>query len=101
VSTGDVDVAITVRFIGSLRASAGKNRLTLQFEKGASLREVISRIVDDRPKLKRALIDPELNDPRTNSLILVNGKEIGVLEGLETKLEDGDELTLISVVHGG
>jgi molybdopterin synthase sulfur carrier subunit len=94
-------VAITVRFVGSLRASAGKNKLALQFDKRSSLREVIARIVDDRPELKRALIDPDLNDLRTNSLILVNGKEIGVLEGLDTKLEDGDELTLIPVVHGG
>jgi molybdopterin converting factor small subunit len=94
-------LAITVRFVGSLRASAGKSRLTLHFEKSACLREVITRIVDDRPRLKRALIDPELNDPRTNSLILVNGKEIGVLQGLDTMLEDGDELTLIPVVHGG
>ena len=94
-------MAITVRFIGSLRASVGKSKLTLQFDERASLREVIMRIVDDKPKLKRALIDSELNDPGTNSLILVNGKEIGVLQGLDTMLEDGDELTLISVVHGG
>jgi molybdopterin synthase sulfur carrier subunit len=84
-----------------LRASAGKSKLTLQFDKSTSIRDVITKIVDEKPKLKRALIDPELNDPRTNSLILVNGKEIGILEGLDTKLEDGDELTLIPVVHGG
>jgi molybdopterin converting factor small subunit len=94
-------MAITVRFIGSLRASAGSSRLTLHLDKRASLREVITKIVDDKPRLKRALIDPELNDPRANSLILVNGKEMGVLQGLDTMLEDGDELTLIPVVHGG
>jgi molybdopterin synthase sulfur carrier subunit len=94
-------MAITVRFIGSLRDSTGKNKLSLQFDENASPRQVITKIVDDQPDLKRALIDPELNDPRMNLLILVNGKEIGVLEGLDTKLEDGDELTLIPVVHGG
>jgi molybdopterin converting factor small subunit len=94
-------VAITVRFVGSLRASAGKSWLTLHLDKRVSLREVITKIVDDKPRLKRVLIDPELNDARTNSLILVNGKEMGVLQGLDTMLEDGDELTLIPVVHGG
>jgi molybdopterin converting factor small subunit len=94
-------MAITVRFVGSLRAFVRKSKLTLQLDESASIRELIVRIVADQPKLKRALIDPELDDPRTNSLILVNGKEIGVLEGLDTKLENGDELTLISVVHGG
>lgn len=73
----------------------------LEFDRTVSLREVVTRIIEEQPKLKQALIDPELNDPRTNVLILVNGKEIGVLEGLDTELKDGDELTLIPVVHGG
>lgn len=94
-------MALTVRFIGSLRASADKSKLTLELGKTVSLREVIKKIVEEQPKLKRALIDPELDDPRTNSIILVNGKEINVLDGLDTKLKDGDELILIPVVHGG
>ena len=94
-------MSITVRFIGSLRASASRSRFTLELEKTISLREVITRIVEEQPKLKRVLIDPELDDPRTNALILVNGKEISVLQGLNTKIKDGDELVLIPVVHGG
>jgi len=34
-------------------------------------------------------------------LILVNDREIGVLNSLETKLNDGDEVVLVPVVHGG
>ena len=53
------------------------------------------------PELKRSLIDPHLEDPRPNALIIVNGREIGVLAGLETKLKDGDEVVFIPVIHGG
>jgi molybdopterin synthase sulfur carrier subunit len=94
-------VIVTVRFIGSLRAFAKKSKITLEFPKTVLVREIITRIVEEQPRLKRALIDPELDDPRTNSLILVNGKEISVLEGLNTKLKDGDEVILVPVVHGG
>lgn len=94
-------MVITVRFIGSLRASSKKSKLSLYFENAVSLREIVNKLIEGQPKLKRALIDPELDDPRTNVLMLVNGKEIGVLKGLETKLKDGDELVLIPVVHGG
>ena len=94
-------MVITIRFIGSLRASSKKNKLSLDFENAVSLREVVNKLIEEQPKLRRALIDSELDDPRTNVLMLVNGKEIGVLNGLETKLKDGDELVLIPVVHGG
>jgi molybdopterin synthase sulfur carrier subunit len=94
-------MVITIRFIGSLRASSKKSKLSLNFENAVSLREVVNKLIEEQPKLRRALIDSELDDPRTNVLMLVNGKEIGVLKGLETKLKDGDELVLVPVVHGG
>ncbi len=94
-------MVLTVRFIGSLRATAKKTELTLRIEKTIPLREVIEKIVKEQPQLKRALIDPELDDPRTNVLLLVNGKDSGVLDGLDTMLKDEDELVIIPVVHGG
>lgn len=94
-------MAVTVRLIGSLRASIGKSTFKLKLEKAVSLRKIVTKIVEKEPKLKRVLIDPELDDPRTNALMLVNGREISVLQGLDTKLRDGDELILIPVVHGG
>lgn len=94
-------MAVTVRLIGSLRASTGKSTFKLKLEKAVSLRKIMTKIVEEEPKLKRVLIDPELDDPRTNALMLVNGREISVLQGLDTKLQDGDELILIPVVHGG
>ncbi len=53
------------------------------------------------PALKHTFSDQELNDSRSNSLILINGKEISILKGLETKLCDGDEIVFVPVVHGG
>ncbi len=94
-------MTITVRFIGAFRGVSGKSKIILTFEKSVSLRETVKRIVEKTPKLKRILIDPELEDPRPNTLILVNGKEISVLNGLETLLKDGDEIVFVPVIHGG
>lgn len=94
-------MVLTVRFIGSLRASSKKAELRLKLEKTISLKKVIAKIVEEQPKLNRALIDPELGDPRTNTIMLVNGKDISVLKGMETMLKDGDELVFVPVVHGG
>jgi len=94
-------MAVTVRFIGTLRNSSGRSKTTIKIKNAVSVREFIRKVVEGHPKLKRTLIDPELDDPRPNALILVNGKEIGVLNGLETVLKDGDEVVFVPVLHGG
>jgi molybdopterin synthase sulfur carrier subunit len=90
-----------VKFIGSFRSISGKDKLALKLANSAPLRNVVKKIVHELPKLKQALIDPELGEPRTNVLILVNGKEISVLQGLETVIKDGDEVVFVPVLHGG
>jgi molybdopterin synthase sulfur carrier subunit len=94
-------MVVTAKFVGAFRSISGKSKFTLKLENSVSLREVVKKIVEELPKLKRILIDPELEDPRPNTLILVNGKEVSVLNGLDTVLEDGDEVVFVPVVHGG
>ena len=75
--------------------------MVIRFKDAISLKKAIKEIVEKMPRLKRTLVDPDLEDPRPNTLILVNGKEISVLKGLETMLKDGDEVVFIPVLHAG
>lgn len=75
--------------------------MTLIIPSPMPLREALKKITEELPALKGALFDPELGDPRPNSLILVNGREVSVLNGLDTILNDGDEVVLIPILHGG
>ena len=94
-------MAIIVKFIGALRHASGATELALNSKREISMRELINNITEEMPALKRSLLDQQLEDPRPNALILVNGREISVLNGLETNLKDGDEIVLVPVVHGG
>ncbi len=92
---------VEVKLLGVFRGLAGIDRLVLKFEH-ATVRDVVQALAESFPINTRAMfIDPELNDPRPNALVLLNGREISVLEGLETTISDGDEITLIPVAHGG
>lgn len=93
-------MAITVKFIGSLRHASGVNTRVLDCEE-CSVKELIDKISRQLPELRRNLIHGELDDPRPNALILVNGREISVMNGLNTALKDGDEVVLVPVAHGG
>ncbi len=92
---------LTIKFIGALRHISGKTQFTLNFQDGFSVKELVDKISVEMPELKRTFSDQDLNDSRSNSLILVNGKEISVLNGYETILNDGDEVVFVPVVHGG
>ncbi len=92
---------LTIKFIGALRHLSGKTQFTTGFQEDISVRGLLEKISQEIPELKRTFSDQELNDSRSNSLILVNGREISVLSGYETKLSDGDEIVFVPVVHGG
>ena len=91
---------LTLKFIGALRQISGKTQLTVNYQEGMLLKELIIKISQEMPQLEKTLSD-QLNDSRSNALVLINGREISVLDGLETKLNDGDEIVFVPVVHGG
>ena len=94
-------MAITLKFIGALRHALGNEKIALDCTAGASLMDLLNAVTKELPALRRSLLDEQLEEPKPNALILVNGKEISVLNGLETKLKDGDEIVFVPVVHGG
>ena len=94
-------MTIAIKFIGSMRHLSGTGELALSCKSYVAIRELMNEIIKELPELKRSLIDQQFGDPRPNTLVLVNGREISVLDGLETKLKDGDEVVLIPFVHGG
>jgi MoaD family protein len=94
-------VPLTIKFIGALRHLSGKTEFTVFFQEVISIKELVSKITQEFPDLKHTFSDQELNDSRSNSLVLVNGREISVLSGYETKLKDGDKIVFVPVVHGG
>jgi molybdopterin synthase sulfur carrier subunit len=94
-------MSLTIKFIGALRHLSGKTQVTLDYKEGVSVKDLIETISQQLPELKRTFTDSDLNDSRSNSLVLVNGTEISVLNGYETKLSDGDEVVFVPVVHGG
>lgn len=97
---GRKQMPLTLKFIGALRQISGKTQLTVNFQGGMSLKDLITKISREMPQLDKTFSD-QLNDSRSNALVLINGREISVLNGLETKLNDGDEIVFIPVVHGG
>ena len=94
-------MAITAKFISALRHFSGKTQVTFDYNDGMLLQDLIAKINQCAPQQENVSANKETSDSVSNALILVNGREISVLNGLQTKLNDGDEVVFIPVVHGG
>ncbi|MEM1530179.1 MAG: MoaD/ThiS family protein [Candidatus Bathyarchaeia archaeon] len=92
---------VKIRLMGLLKRACGKEEILMQLSEGAKLKDAIFKLLEEEEALKEILIDPELKDPRPNTIILVGGREISVLGGLEAELKDEDEIVIIPVIHGG
>jgi molybdopterin synthase sulfur carrier subunit len=93
-------LAITVKFVGALRHASGREVRLVNCGQ-CSVKELICNLTRRKPELRRNLLDEELGYSRPNALIIVNGREISVMKGLNTALKDGDEVVLVPVAHGG
>jgi molybdopterin synthase sulfur carrier subunit len=97
-----MSVTVEVRFMGIFQQLSGKKCFKLELEEPATVRKVVIKVTETfSSEFKRALINSRLNDPRPNALILVGGKEINVLQGLETEIKDSEEIVFLPMVHGG
>ena len=94
-------MTITVKFVGAFRHFSGIDEFCLDFEDKNSVGDLMTALIKKLPEIESSLVDQYAENSSPNALILVNGREIGVLAGVNTILKDGDEVVLVPVVHGG
>jgi molybdopterin converting factor small subunit len=95
-------VDVRVRLVGVFRGLAGKDRFVVRFDQPVTVGDVVERLVEVfRSEFGEALVDPVLGEVWPRALVLVNGREVGVLDGVGAVLCDGDEVVFVPVAHGG
>jgi MoaD family protein len=95
-------IRVDVRFLGIFQRLSGKKQVQIELDEQATVKDVMAKLSEAfSADFREVLVDSELDDPRPNALILVGGKEISALDGLETEVKDLDEIVLVPMVHGG
>jgi len=97
-------MAIHVKLYGVFKTAAGTDSISLDLlpvkpTVRTALTELVSRPGSD--ELRALMLEGDSADPRSTTLILVSGHEIGALAGLDTELRNDDELSLLPIAHGG
>jgi molybdopterin converting factor small subunit len=106
-----MDMEIHLRLFGLGEQAAGRTERTIHLSQGdtvSSLMETL-RTVEGSSLSAHFPFDPS-TELRTSSaqgkaedrlLILVNGRSVHILQGLDTPLADGDQVTIMPKAFGG
>jgi sulfur-carrier protein len=91
-------MAVTVKLPTQLRGAAGG--ATAAQVDGTTVGEALEALYAEHGELRGRLADDDGGLRRFVNVYL-GGEDIRFLEGLETPLEDGDEVTILPAVAGG
>ena len=95
---------VSVRFFTSLREITGRREETLRFsdDKRVTVGAVLKRLAK---RYGRGFVDyvydSKSGEVKSFLQFLVNGRSVSTLDGLNTKLANGDVLAIIPPVGGG
>ena len=91
-------MAVTVKLPTQLRDAAG-GAATAKVE-GSTIGEVLEALYDEHGELRDRLSD-DGGGLRRFVNIYLGGEDIRFLDGLDTPIDDGDEVTILPAVAGG
>jgi molybdopterin synthase sulfur carrier subunit len=91
-------MSVTVRIPGPLRKiTNGVDKVQIN---GGNLGALIGALDDEFPGMKERLLD-ENGDLRYFVNLYLNNEDIRFLQGLETSVNEGDEVSIVPAVAGG
>jgi len=94
---------VKVEYLGHIRNIIGSGRQEeVEIEEEASIADLLMVLSEKYGQpFKKAVYEKRGTDVKSNYIITVNGYLLNQLSGIETKLQNGDEITLLPIVSGG
>jgi len=93
---------VKVKFFALVRELTGKREEEMDLEDESTVRTLLDRLVDEYgPKFHNYLFDPASKEPRGHLQFLIDGRNIALMQGLNTILRDGNSFAILPPVGGG
>ena len=95
-------ISITIHTIIGLKEILGQEVIKFPIPEGTTVKSLLALMVDKwGARLAPYFSEAEQDHPLPKIRIVVNGRDIGFLHGMETELQDGDEVLMLPLVGGG
>jgi len=93
---------VKVKFFALVRELTGKREEEVDLDDKATVRTLLDRLVDEYgPKFHSYLFDAASKEPRGHLQFLIDGRNIALMQGLDTILRDGNSFAILPPVGGG
>ena len=96
-----VHMNVEVKFFTSLREITGKKVDEIQLQNSVTVKELLALLADKYGKEFTEYVYNKKDEMRGFLSILVNGKNINNMQGLDTKLREKDVVAILPPVGGG
>ena len=91
---------VTVRGHGDIKRIIGSEKRRIELDGGATVRDLVLKLGGRVGRSESVLLGAhELVD--SDLVVLVNGRNIRTLDGIDTVLNEGDLVTFMPVIVGG
>ena len=95
-------IRVKIYTILALKEILGQREFEISIPEGSTVKDLISWMVNTwGDKLSPHVFYPETDRLLPHIRLMVNGRDIGFLNGMETILQDGDEFLMVPLVAGG
>lgn len=93
---------VKVQYLGMIRSKLGKKEEVVNLSKDASLSILLDKLVEIYGKSLKDLFDTRTENVLDPTFVVtVNGVLTDQLKGLDTILNEGDSIALMTIISGG
>jgi molybdopterin synthase sulfur carrier subunit len=104
VLKGDADgLKVTVEYLGYIKQTLGAEQgERVELKNDALVSDLLAILAEKHGEpFKKTIYEPKGLDLKPHYILAINGLLLNQLNGIETKLKDGDRLVFMPVVTGG
>ena len=95
-------ITVKVRTILAIKKILGKGEIELSVPVKSTLQELVTTLLNrSGDELASLLLEPETRNVLPHIRLMVNGRDIAFLDGMETVLQPGDDVLILPPVSGG
>ncbi len=95
------NIKIQIELTGIAKSIAAQGLIELRIPANSTYHDIVERLASDYPDLVNILIDPDRKNFLSSNLFIINNEMTSPVFEMEKHPNDGDRLTLVSIMTGG